>query len=116
MNCIQSAGYASSQGVAMDDSMGRLVYLPAGASGPDPEAFLEDVLTGCIREGGQGRNAPACPVRFSVTPEEYLQIEYGGCKTSTYCEFSYCARDFTLKIYADKSKHFVTVAPTAPSR
>lgn len=24
--------------------MGRLVYLPAGAAGPDPEAFLDDVL------------------------------------------------------------------------
>ncbi|APE14982.1 tyrosine-type recombinase/integrase [Mycolicibacterium rhodesiae] len=33
----------------MDDAMGRLVYLPAGASGPDPEAFLEDVLTGWRR-------------------------------------------------------------------
>lgn len=26
--------------------MGRLVYLPAGAGGPDPDAFLDDVLSG----------------------------------------------------------------------
>ena len=26
--------------------MGRLVYLPAGVAGPDPEAFLDDVLSG----------------------------------------------------------------------
>jgi hypothetical protein len=29
--------------------MGRLVYLPAGVAGPDPDAFLNDVLTGWRR-------------------------------------------------------------------
>jgi hypothetical protein len=29
--------------------MGRLTYLPAGVSGPDPDAFLSDVLTGWRR-------------------------------------------------------------------
>ncbi|KAA0096075.1 site-specific integrase [Mycolicibacterium sp. P1-18] len=33
----------------MDGSMGRLVYLPAGVAGPDPDAFLNDVLTGWRR-------------------------------------------------------------------
>jgi hypothetical protein len=33
----------------MDDSMGRLVHLPAGVAGLDPDAFLEDVLTGWRR-------------------------------------------------------------------
>jgi len=47
--CSWSAKHAFSQGVRMDDSMGRLVYLPAGVSGPDPHAFLEDVLTGWRR-------------------------------------------------------------------
>ena len=30
----------------MDATMGQLVYLPAGVAGPDPDAFLSDVLTG----------------------------------------------------------------------
>jgi hypothetical protein len=29
--------------------MGQVVYLPAGAGGPDPDAFLDDVLTGWRR-------------------------------------------------------------------
>jgi hypothetical protein len=33
----------------MDGSMGRLVYLPTGVAGPDPDAFLSDVLTGWRR-------------------------------------------------------------------
>lgn len=33
----------------MDAPMGRLVYLPAGVAGPDPDAFLSDVLTGWRR-------------------------------------------------------------------
>ena len=33
----------------MDAPMGRLAYLPAGVSGPDPDAFLSDVLTGWRR-------------------------------------------------------------------
>jgi len=33
----------------VDATMGRLVYLPAGVAGPDPDAFLSDVLTGWRR-------------------------------------------------------------------
>lgn len=33
----------------MDATMGQLVYLPAGVAGPDPDAFLSDVLTGWRR-------------------------------------------------------------------
>ena len=39
----------SLEGVGVDATMGRLVYLPAGAGGPDPDAFLSDVLTGWRR-------------------------------------------------------------------
>lgn len=46
----------------MDDSMGRLVYLPAGASGPDPEAFLEDVLT-CWRRAQLAQGTSAETIR-----------------------------------------------------
>lgn len=33
----------------MDAMMGRLAYLSAGVAGPDPDAFLSDVLTGWRR-------------------------------------------------------------------
>jgi hypothetical protein len=33
----------------VDATMGQLVYLPAGVAGPDPDAFLSDVLTGWRR-------------------------------------------------------------------
>lgn len=51
----------------MDDSMGRLVYLPAGASGPDPEAFLEDVLTGWRRaQLAQGTSSGTIHRRYAI--------------------------------------------------
>jgi hypothetical protein len=33
----------------VDATMGQLVYLPAGVAGPDPDAFMSDVLTGWRR-------------------------------------------------------------------
>lgn len=47
--------------------MGRLVYLPAGASGPDPDAFLEDVLTGWRRaQLAQGTSSGTIHRRYAI--------------------------------------------------
>jgi len=51
----------------VDATMGRLVYLPAGAGGPDPDAFLSDVLTGW-RQAQLAQNfSPATARRRAVS-------------------------------------------------
>lgn len=45
----QNAEYAVDEEACVDAPMGRLAYLPAGVAGPDPDAFLSDVLTGWRR-------------------------------------------------------------------
>ena len=47
--CTPNAEFAATGRGGVDAQMGRLVYLPAGSAGPDPEAFLGDVLTGWRR-------------------------------------------------------------------
>jgi len=46
--------------------VGRLVCLPAGAGGPDPEAFLDDVLSGW-RQAHLAQNFSGDTVRRRVS-------------------------------------------------
>jgi len=50
----------------VDATMGQLVYLPTGVAGPDPDAFLSDVLTGWRRARGV-RNLAHTTVRAYQT-------------------------------------------------
>ncbi|MBX4171784.1 tyrosine-type recombinase/integrase [Rhodococcus sp. DMU2021] len=56
--------------------MGRVVYLPAGENGPDPEAFLDDVLAGW-RQAQFARNFSGDTVRRRVRSVEQM-IEFVG--------------------------------------
>ncbi len=91
--------------------MGRLVYLPAGAAGPDPEAFLDDVLSGW-RQAHLAQNFSGNTVRRRASSVKQMTEFVGTIRGSGHRRMRTTSSDTCVESGISPTPRFGRIRPT----